>query len=214
MAIGITPTIFKQSSAEPERRKSLYAEAWKYLSGQWNDIALLVLVAEGVKPAAEIPINPGLEKIFKKLKIHYRIAQSKSTSCCYYVIGKDKDVVNELTKAFSIHKHNHPSISKIGFLLGFPSCCVATFTEEMAPSAIRYHNQMHAPGHTCSFDDLNKIFHVPCHPDCAESKIMAAEYWKTLEEMAPAIAKKLEARYSRSTPSERCKSLLRTYVQK
>ena len=213
MVIGITPTIFKRLNAESEHRKSLYLEAWKYLHGEWNDIALLVLVAEGVKPAAEIcPINPDLEKIFKKLNIHYRTVRGKSTD--YYVIGKDEDIVNELTKAFSIHKHNHSSIFRIGFLLGFPRCCVATFTEEKAESAVRYHNQMHTPDHICSFDDLNKIFHVPCNPDCVESKIIAAKYWKTLEEMAPAIAKKLEARYTKITKAEYCKSLIRKQARK
>lgn len=137
----------------------------------YRDAALILLIKDRLKPFAAVSgvtkkMQYGqfehLMKLFHDLSLSFRIKNGR------VIIGSFPEKHIEMDE---------------GLTFGFPLCCVLEFEHRCEHGYPRHnHHEIHSP----------YIFHIPCCPQCTETKILEEEYKKHLKTNYPRIASVIE----------------------
>ncbi len=155
----------------------------------------LFLFRLGIKPSVYINIEKSYgEKMLKLIKELYDAISCPKSSDAYFSLvdfSEDSGILVSRKKLkegkFNLGK------TKLGLLLGYPKCCIDAFKENSLVSFKRYKNQCKMVGkdpynikfipakHDFGSIMSKLISHLPCSPECKETKIIAERYKKALE---------------------------------
>ncbi|MBM4241667.1 MAG: hypothetical protein FJ150_08420 [Euryarchaeota archaeon] len=165
----------------------------KKLDLSYMSMANIILVASKMRPGGKIGyFETGIEDLQEVLigcGVYFSEDKSKDGRIPV-TISIDDEHFKLYIKALAMRSEDiEESIRIFGDFYGYPQCCVERYIKDLKNKLhpiTRYWSQLIE---SKRFPDLFAIFHVPCGPDCAESKAIDESFIKKLNEIDEEIAK-------------------------